>query len=138
MFATLENIRDGTAFPEVKELDDAQLTAYIKRAERWIYHATGVDYSSATDEGVLTDLQTADIHLVDLLWYQSQDDVKDEAISGMQSERMGNYQYTKMQKATPQSDSTGIPELDMILKGLTPSHVYGASFFSVSGPSDCR
>jgi hypothetical protein len=138
MFATLENVRDGTSFPEVKAIDDdAKLTEYIKRAERWIYYATGVDYSNTTDEGILLDLKTATIHLVDLLWYQDQDDVKDQGISGMQTERMGNYQYAVMQKATPQSDSTGIPELDMILKGLTPSRVYGTSFFSVSGPSDC-
>lgn len=137
MFGTPQNIRDGTAFPELKELTDDKLTAYIKRAERWIYYATGVDYSDTQDTGILTDLQTADIHLVDLLWYQDQPDAKEDNLSGMQQEQIGSYQYTKMAKATPQSGDTGIPELDMILVGLVPK-VYGAGFFSVSGPSDFR
>lgn len=136
MFATVQNIRDGTAFSEVKALTDDQITAYIKRAERWIYYATQVDYSTTTDEGILTDLNTADIHLVDLLWYQDQADAKEANLSGVQQEQIGSYQYTMMAKATPQSGDTGIPELDMILIGLTPK-IRGADFFYVSGPSDC-
>lgn len=138
MFATPEDVKKRSAFAEVKALPDADITSYLSRAARWIYHATKVDYTETADPGILEDLRTASIHLVDLLWYQDQDDVKDESITGMQSERMGNYQYTKMQNAAPQSDGTGISELDMILKGLTPSNGYGASFFSVSGASDCR
>nr|DAL87866.1 MAG TPA: Head Tail Connector Protein [Caudoviricetes sp.] len=138
MFATPENVKSGTAFVEVKELSDDQITAYIQRAGRWIYYATGVDYTDTTDEGILLDLKTATVKLVDLLWYQDQPDAAEGSIAGMQSERIGNYQYTAMQKATAQSDTTGIPELDMLLKGLTPTRVYGADFFSVSGPSDRR
>lgn len=138
MFATVDEIKARTAFKtEIAALSDDEIASYIRRAERWIYHATQIDYSTTTDEGTLEDLKTADVHLIDLLWYQDQPDAKEDNLSGIQQEQIGSYQYTKMAKATPQSDSTGIQELDMILDGLTPK-IQGVSFFSVSGPGRCQ
>ncbi len=133
MFATVDDVKKHAAFDEVKALADDEITSYLNRAARWIYYSTKVDFSNNQDQGILEDLKTASIHLVDLLWYQDNADVKEDNMSRLQQEEIGSYQYTNIAKATPNS-ATGIVELDMILEGLKPD-VKGFNFFSVSGPS---
>ena len=133
MFATSQEVRDHTSFEEIRELTDPQMEAYLVRAERWIYRATGMDYMSESDEGKLQDLKTASIHLVELLWYQDLEESKEQVLSMTHSEKVGSYSYTLMKEAAPEGE-TGIPELDNILENLKPGP-YGMNFFSVTGPS---
>lgn len=134
MYATVDDVKKRSAFAEVKALPDADIDSYLSRAARWIYYSTKVDYTDTTDAGILEDLRTASIHLVDLLWYQDNVDVKEAGMANLQSERIGSYSYTAMEKAVP-GGKTGIPELDMILDGLKPT-LTGLGFFNVSGPGD--
>ncbi|MED4866113.1 DUF3199 family protein [Heyndrickxia faecalis] len=135
MYATVDDVKKRSVFPEVKALPDEDINSYLSRASRWIYRSTKVDYTDTTDSGILEDLRTASIHLVDLLWYQDNVDVKEAGMANLQSERIGSYSYTAMEKAVP-GGKTGIPELDMILDGLKPT-IDGFGFFKVSGPGDC-
>lgn len=132
MFAKVDDIRKQTAFDEVESLDDEQIESFIKRAERWIYRATEMDYSDEDNENILQDLETAMIHLVDLLWMQDQPDIKDATLSGMESEKIGSYSYNKSKTAVP-GQPTGIPELDGILESLK-FNMNGVNFFRVGGP----
>ena len=134
MYATVDDVKKRSAFAEVKALPDADIDSYLSRAARWIYYSTKVDYTDTTDAGILEDLKTASIHLVDLLWYQDNVDVKEAGMANLQSERIGSYSYTAMEKAAP-GGKTGITELDMILDGLKPT-LTGFGFFNVSGPGD--
>lgn len=134
MYATVDDVKKRSAFAEVKALPDADIDSYLSRAARWIYYSTKVDYTDTTDAGILEDLRTASIHLVDLLWYQDNADVKEGGMANLQSERIGSYSYTAMEKAAP-GGKTGITELDMILDGLKPT-LTGFGFFNVSGPGD--
>ncbi|AJO24787.1 DUF3199 family protein [Weizmannia coagulans] len=134
MYATVDDVKKRSAFAEVKALPDVDIDSYLFRAARWIYYSTKVDYSETADPGILEDLKTASIHLVDLLWYQDNVDVKEAGMANLQSERIGSYSYTAMEKAAP-GGKTGITELDMILDGLKPT-LTGFGFFNVSGPGD--
>lgn len=132
MFAEASDVRDRTSFDEVESLTDEQIESFIKRAERWIYRATEIDYSDEQNENMLVDLETATIHLVDLLWMQDQPDMKDASLSSMESEKIGSYSYSKSKEAVP-GQSTGIPELDGILESLKVT-MNGVNFFRVGGP----
>ncbi|SEA53789.1 Protein of unknown function [Thalassobacillus cyri] len=133
MFATAAEVKERTSFDEVSSLSDTEIENYLLRAERWIFRATGRDYSYEENTRTLEDLKVASIHLVELLWYQNLEETKEQAFSQVQSEKIGSYSYNLMKEASP-GGNTGISELDNILDSLTP-HSYGVNFFQVSGPS---
>jgi hypothetical protein len=131
-YATLEDVRGMTTFPEVASLSDDKLQAYIDRASAWIRRDTGQSFEGETDSDILLDLRIATTLLVEYLWYWDQTDVKDGLMSNAESERIGSYSYNK--KAVP-GESTGNKELDSILASLRVSDANGLFLFSVSGPS---
>ncbi|WP_153465122.1 DUF3199 family protein [Sediminibacillus terrae] len=138
MFATAEEVKERASFEEVSSLSNEKLENYILRAERWIFRATGVDYSNEEDIGILEDLKVATSHLVDYLWLWDQPDIKEALTSPYDSESIGSYSFqlknlTTMKNAVP-GEKTGIKELDNILEDLKPAFT-APNFFRVSGPS---
>lgn len=127
-FATVEEVRDQTTFGEVSALSDAKLQGYIERANAYLRRTSG-DYRTATDEDLLTDLKRVTILLVEYIWFLDQPEVKESNMSGLQSERIGSYSYTKGTK----TGLTGNEELDSLLESLKVSH--GVNLFSINGPS---
>lgn len=132
MYATVQEVKDRTSFSEVSALSEGKITGYIERAESWIHRSAGRKFREETDEDVLSELRAATILLVEYLWYWDNPDIKEDAMSNVDSEKIGSYSYTA-KKAQP-GESTGIAELDSILDSLrfVPT---GVSFFGVYGPS---
>jgi hypothetical protein len=132
MYATVQEVKDRTSFPEVSALSEGKLQGYIERAEGWIHRSTGRKFREERDRDILSDLRTATILLVEYLWYQDNPDIKENAINPVDSEKIGSYSYTA--KKVQPGEQTGIPELDSILDSLKVGLVTGTLFFSVSGP----
>jgi len=134
MYATIQEVKDGTSFNEVSSLSDTKIQSYIDRATSWIHRVAKKSFESETDPYLLTDLKTATILLVEYLWFWDQSEVKEGAFDQIESEKLGSYSYkVKETKAAP-GEETGNKELDSILDSLKP-RVIGVSFFSVSGPT---
>jgi hypothetical protein len=132
MYATVQEVIDRTSFPEVSELPEEKILGYIERAESWLHRSTRRKFREEKDTDVLVDLRTATILLVEYLWYQDNPDIKEDALSPVDSEKIGSYSYT-VKKVQP-GEQTGIPELDSILDSLKVGPVTGTLFFSISGP----
>ncbi len=133
MYATVQEVKDRTSFEEVSALSDGKITGYIERAEGWIHRATGRNFREETDLDILSELRAATILLAELLWLQDNPEIKENAVLGIESEKIGSYSYTA--KNLQPGEKTGISELDSILDSLKLQSVSGLSFFSVSGPS---
>lgn len=133
MYATIQEVKDRTSFPEVSTLSDGKITSYIERAEGWIHRTTGRKFREENDPDVLSELKTATVLLVELLWLQDNPDVKESAVVGIDNEKIGSYSYSVKRLQTGQQ--TGLVELDSILDSLKVTPLQGISFFSVSGPS---
>lgn len=140
-YATPKEVRARTSFPEVAALDDEKLMGYIERAESWIHRVTGRKFRDETDPDILSDLRTATVLLVEYIWYNDHPDVREGALSQLESEKIGSYSYKvggpgdTIQEMEFQASHTGIQELDSILESLKVQPVQGITFFSVSGPS---
>jgi hypothetical protein len=132
MYATVQEVIDRTSFPEVSGLPEEKIFGYIERAESWLHRSTRRKFREEKDTDVLADLRTATILLVEYLWYQDNPDIKENALSPVDSEKIGSYSYTA--KKIQPGEQTGIPELDSILDSLKVGAVTGTLFFSVSGP----
>lgn len=132
-YASLQEVRDRTSFTEVSSLSDSKLTGFIERAESWIHRSTGRKFRDETDSDILSELRTSVVLLVEYLWYHDHSDVKEEALSPIESEKIGSYSYSG-KKATPE-DKTGITELDSIIDSLKVEPITGLAFFSISGPT---
>jgi hypothetical protein len=143
-YATPQEVRDRTSFPEVAALDDGKLTGYIERAESWIHRTTGRKFRDETDPDTLSELRTAVVLLVEYLWYHDHPDVREGALSRVESEKIGSYSYkvsgagNTKDEMDFQATHTGIQELDLILDSLKVQPAKGALFFSISGPSRVR
>lgn len=133
MYATIQEVKDRTSFEEVSALSDGKIVGYIERAEGWIHRATGRKFREETNPDVLAELRAGTILLVELLWLQDNPDIKESAVLGIESEKIGSYSYTA--KNLQPGEKTGISELDSILESLKVQPISGLSFFSVSGPS---
>lgn len=142
-YATPQEVRDRTSFPEVDALDDGKLTGFIERAEGWIHRAAGRKFWDETDPDVLADLRTATVLLVEYLWYNDHPEVRESALSQIGSVKIGSYSHKVSGLGSAdtkdemdfQATRTGIQELDLILDSLKSKPVEGVFFFSVSGPS---
>jgi hypothetical protein len=133
-YATLQEIRDLTSFPEVAGLSDSKLQNYIDRASSWIRRDTGRDFEGEDNPDILSDLRIATLLLVEYLWYWDNPEQKESSLGGFEIEHIGSYSYNR---ANP-GEKTGNEELDSILSSLRKEETKGAFFFSVYGPSRVR
>lgn len=133
-YATLQEVRDLVTISEVAGLPDEKLQGYIDRASAWIRRDTGQDFEGETDADILSDLRIATTLLTEYLWFWDQPEIKDGAMSLVESERIGSYSYNIKDKPTPGKD-TGNKELDSILASLRVKEPSKAFVFSVFGPS---
>lgn len=94
-FATIQDVKDHAIFKsELSQLTDPQLTRLLKRSERMIVSMVGSSYAGETDEGILFDLNVVTVYMVDKLFIVSQTDVAENAITGMQTEKVLERTYT--------------------------------------------
>lgn len=133
IYATIQEIREGTSFEEVSSLYDRKIENYINRAERWIHRLTLNRFDETVDSDILFDLKRAVILLVDYLWFQDQPEMKEDQLDPVQSERIGSYSYSKEANKDVSKEGFGNPELDSIIDSLKVSP--SVNFFSISGPS---
>lgn len=132
-YATIQEVKEETSFSDVSSLSDERLQSYIRRAERWIHRITNNRFENVVDSDILFDLQRAVVLIVDYLWYHDQEEIQEDYLDPIQSERIGSYSYTKADRPDIESNGFGNPELDSILSSLKVEPK--VSFFVVSGPS---
>jgi hypothetical protein len=122
MYATAEQVKKDSVFPEVQGMEDARVDSYIERANLWLYAVTGSQFSNVTDDIKLKMLKRVTVLLVDYLFYWDQDDMVEDQFEGqITSEKIGNYQYTVSPKAATESGETGMQELDTLIGFLKSS-----------------
>lgn len=73
---------------------DPDLEYLLKRAERLIVSMVGLNYATETNEDILFDLKVVTIYQTDKLFIISQTDVAENAITGMQTEKVLERTYT--------------------------------------------
>jgi len=137
-YATIDEVRELTSIEEIKALSDTKLKNYIDRAGSWIRRVTHKTFEAETDLDILLDLSTATYLLVEYLWYQDNEEVKDSAFMPVKSETIGSYSYTTRDSSSTNAEGegmTGIKELDAILGSLMVASVNEPFFFSVTRPS---
>ena len=141
MLITVDEVRsDSKHADEFKDMTDEQVTRYIIRAERYIVGATGVDYPTIQDldESTKAILNTTTLLLVDLLYSRDNDaEYQRIAKSGMQSERLGDYSYSRGSSSIEDAWGTGDMEIDNLLHSLMPD-LRAVPIFETSGKAAKR
>lgn len=118
-----EIIRQSNYGDALSQLDSEQFEEYENRADNYITMITNKDYSKTNDSILQQALKTATWRLIDYLFYFDNEDVEDKEkrYSGIKSENIGDYSYTKQDQASDDIGLgvTGDKELDEIIKSLT-------------------
>lgn len=94
-FATLQDIKDHAIFrAEISTLADPIIQRLLDRAARMIVHKVGSTFAGETNPDVLFDLNVATVYMVDKLFIITQPSNAENAVMGVQSEKVLERSYT--------------------------------------------
>lgn len=94
-FATIDDVKEHAIFKdEIATLTDPHIQRLISRAERVVTSMTGSAFAAETDVNVLFDLNVATVYMVDKLFTMTRPDNAEDAIVGLQSEKILERSHT--------------------------------------------